>query len=149
MTRMRNILKASSVVLILCGGSVIGAEQHNYKTMREIAGAVFYTYEASKVTASDLAAGLTGTVTVQFRGCNVENNCAAIASTASSINTTVVLLSLKNGVIGFFLDTDAVGYVVKGPAGEQLAYAVVPTEVESMLLQIKQDALGGKLRVLK
>jgi hypothetical protein len=48
-----------------------------------------------------------------------------------------------------FLDTDAVGYVVKGPRAEQLASAVVPTETGSVLLQIKQDALGGKLRVSK
>lgn len=147
--RMGNFLKASLVVLILCGGSVIGAEQHNYKTVRALAGTIFYTYEASKVTASDLAAGLTGTVIVQFRGCKAENTCAAVANAASSSNTTVVLFSRKNGVFGFFLAVDAVGYVVKGPGGEQVEYAVVPTEVGSVLLQIKQDALGGKLRLSK
>jgi hypothetical protein len=52
--RMGNFLKASLVILILCGGSAIGAEQHNYKTVRVLAGTSFYTYEASKVTASDL-----------------------------------------------------------------------------------------------
>ena len=146
---MENLLKASLVVLILCGGPAIGAEQHNYKTVRALAGTVFYTYEASTVTASDLAAGLTGTVIVLFRGCKAESTCAAVANAASSSNTTVVLFSRKNGVIGFFLATDAVGYVVKGPRGEQLAYAVVPTEAGSILLQIKQDALGDKLRVSK
>jgi hypothetical protein len=35
--RIGNSLKASSVILILYGGSVIGAEQHNYKTMRVLA----------------------------------------------------------------------------------------------------------------
>jgi hypothetical protein len=147
--RMGNFLKASLVILILCGGSAIGAEQHNYKTVRVLAGTSFYTYEASKVTASDLSAGLTGTVIVQFRGCKAENICAAVANAASSSNKTIVLFSRKNGVIGFFLAADAVGYVVKGPGGGQVAYAVVPTEVGSVLLQIKQDALGGKLRVSK
>jgi hypothetical protein len=146
---IRRVAKASSAVLILCSGSLIGAKQHNYKAMTEEAGGAAYTYTASKWTASDLAAGLTGTVIVKFRGCNTEDTCAAIASLVSSPNTTIVLFSRKNGVIGLFLSTDAVGYVVKGPTGEQRASAVVPTEAGSVLLQIKQDALGFKLQEFK
>ena len=146
MKRMRNLLKVLLAILVLCGASANGTEQHNYKTMTEEAGVATYAYTASNLTGSDLAAGLIGTVIVRFRGCSVEDTCAAVASLASSRNTTTILFSRQNGVIGLLLNNDAVGYVVKGPDGAQLAYAVVPTEAGSVLLQIKQDALGGKLR---
>lgn len=147
MKRTRNFLKVLLAILVLCDASANGTEYHNYKTMTEEGGGVAtYAYTASILTGSDLAAGLIGTVIVRFRGCSVEDTCAAVASLASSRNTTTILFSRQNGVIGLLLNNDAVGYVVKGPDGAQLAYAVVPTEAGSVLLQIKQDALGGKLR---
>ena len=72
-----------------------------------------------------------------------------MANVASSPNTTIVFFGRKPSLIGFFLKDGGIGYWVKGPKGETLTAAVVPTEEGSVVLQIKRDALGGALRVSK
>jgi hypothetical protein len=137
----------SSIILIIFGAFAEGAEHHNYKKVVQRGAEFSYTYEASERTVSDLAAGFTNTVVVQFHGCNAEDTCTAMAYVASSPNTTIVFFGRKRNVIGYFLKDGGVGYWVKGPKGETLTAAVAPTEEGSVLLQIKRDVLGGVLRV--
>jgi hypothetical protein len=137
----------SPIILIIFGEFAAGSEQHNYKKVTQREAEFSYTYEASGRTVSDLAAGFTNTVVVQFHGCNAEDTCTALAYVASSPNTTIVFFGRKKSTIGYFLEDGGIGYWVKGPKGETLTAAVVPTEEGSVLLQIKRDALSGTLRV--
>jgi hypothetical protein len=143
----RNLVLLSSIILIMFGEIAAGMEEHNYKKVTQRAAEFSYTYDASERTVSDLAAGFTNTVIVQFHGCNAEDTCIATAYVALSPNTTIVFFGRKRSPIGFFLEDGGVGYWVKGPKGETLTAAVVPTEEGSVLLQIKRDVLGGALRV--
>jgi hypothetical protein len=146
-SRAGNLLLLSSVILVIFNGFAAGAEQHYYKEVDQRAAAFSYTYEASERTVSDLAAGFTNSVIVQFQGCNAEDTCTAIAHITSSPNTTIVFFGRKRSAIGFFLKDGGIGYWVKGPKGETLTTAVVPSEEGSVLLQIKRDVLNGALRV--
>jgi hypothetical protein len=145
-SRAWSLLLLSSVILIIFNRFAVGAEQHHYKEVKQHAAEFSYTYEAPGSTVSDLAAGLTNIVIVQFLGCNAEDTCTAIAHVASSPNTTIVFFGRKRSAIGLFLKDGGIGYLVKGPKGEMLTMAVVPTEEGSVLLQIKRDALKGALR---
>ena len=142
-----NLVLLSSIILIIFGEFAKGTERHNYKQVTQHAAEFSYTYEASEETISDLSAGFTDTVVVQFHGCNADDTCTAIAYVASSPNTTIVFFGRKRSAIGFFLKDGGIGYWVKGPKGETLTAAVAPTEEGSVLLQIKRDVLGGALRV--
>jgi hypothetical protein len=146
-SRTWNLVRLSSIILVIFGEFAEATEQHNYKKVTQLAAEFSYTYEASERTVSDSAAGFTNTVVVQFHGCDAEDTCTAIAHVASSPNTTIVFFGRKRSAIGFFLKDGGIGYWVKGPKGETLTAAVVPTEEGSVLLQIKRDALGGALRV--
>ena len=149
-SRAGNLLLLSSVILVIFNGFAAGAEQHYYKEVDQRAAAFSYTYEASERTVSDLAAGFTNTVVVQFHGCNAEDTCTAMAYVASSPNATIVFFGRKRNIIGYFLKDGGVGYWVKGPKGETLTAAVVPSEEGSVLLQTQAaDVLKRRIARVK
>jgi hypothetical protein len=121
-------------------------EPHNYITSDAVEGAALYLYKAHRSTASDLAASLDGLVVIVYRGCNVSESgiCLARGTISSKLNP---IGSSNTTTIMFNMENDIIGYNVATSDGREVAHATVHAETGSVLQQIREDALAGKLIV--
>src|SRR5260370_33082545 len=121
-------------------------EPHNYITSDAEGGAALYLYKAHRSTASDLAASLDGLVVIVYRGCSVSESgiCLARGTISSKLN---LLGSSNTTTIMFNMENDIIGYNVMASDGREVAHAAVHAETGSVLQQIREDALAGKLIV--
>jgi hypothetical protein len=111
-------------------------DTHNYQTFTQAAGGNFYGYAAKRSTPGDLAAGLTGEVFAEFRGCDTDT-CGAVVMTHGGPNVTVLIFSKT---------TDLIAYHVKGAGGEKLGEGLLHGEPGSVMTLIRDDAVAGKLK---